>query len=65
MGTPNLILSSCPMPVGDPTAGMVAGWLDDGVAHIAFGGRAVLYDGGIGILDENQWKQQYCDGLSS
>jgi hypothetical protein len=64
--TPNLILSSCPMPHDPPTAAAIEGWLADGLAHVAFRGRAILYDGGApDPLDEQQWRHRYCEGLPS
>jgi hypothetical protein len=63
--TPNLILSSCPMPDDAPTADAVERWLADGVAHVAFNGRAILYDGGIGSVDEEQWRLRYCEARPS
>ena len=66
MDTPNLILSSCPMPDDVPTAGVIGRWLDDGLAHIAFKGRAILYDGGeSGPIDEQQWRHRYCEAVPS
>lgn len=60
-GTPNLILSTCPMPRDPPTAGVIEQWLDAGLAHVAFSGRAILYHGGeTGPIDEQQWRRQYC-----
>jgi hypothetical protein len=59
--TPHLILSSCPMPDEPPTAATIDRWLDEDLAHVAFRGRAVLYDGGeTDQLDEQQWRLRYC-----
>jgi hypothetical protein len=47
-GIPNIIVATCPIP-GDgqpPTMETVERWLADGLAHIAFRGHAVLYNGG-------------------
>jgi hypothetical protein len=64
--TPNLILSSCPMPDDVPAAGVIDRWLDDGMAHVAFRGRAILYDGGeTGPIDEQQWRHRYCEAVPS
>jgi hypothetical protein len=58
--TPHLILSSCPIP-DEPSATMIEQWIEDGLAHVAFRGRAVLYDGGKTVqLDEQQWRLRYC-----
>jgi hypothetical protein len=59
--TPHLILSSCPMPDGTPTAVMIEQWIEDGMAHVAFNGRAILYDGGeTDQVDEQQRRLRYC-----
>jgi hypothetical protein len=58
--TPNLILSSCPMPDEVPTGATIDQWLDDGLAHVAFKGRVVFYNGGEGGLTEEQWQLRYC-----
>jgi hypothetical protein len=64
--TPNLILSSCPMPDEAPTAAAIERWLDEGLAHVAFKGRAIFYDGGeTGPLDEQQWRLRYCEATAS
>jgi hypothetical protein len=64
--TPNLILASCPMQNENPTADVIERWLDDGLAHIAFGGRAILYDHGeTDLIDEQQWRHRYCNLLPS
>jgi hypothetical protein len=63
---PNLILSSCPMPDDVPTAGVIDRWLDDGMAHVAFKGRAILYDGGeTEPFTEQQWQHRYCGAVPS
>jgi hypothetical protein len=58
--TPHLILSSCPMPDELPGVAMIEQWLDEGLAHVAFKGRAIFYDGGEGQLAEDQWQLRYC-----
>jgi hypothetical protein len=38
-------------------------WLADGVAHIAFKGHAIFYEGGRRRpLTIEEWKKQYCIG---
>ena len=64
--TPHLILSSCPMPDETPLPGVIDRWLDGGIAHIGFKGRAVLYDGGeTDPLTEQQWRHRYCGAVLS
>jgi hypothetical protein len=64
--TPNLVLSSCPMPDEPATASVIEQWLDDGLAHVAFRGRAILYDGGeTEPIDEKQWRLRYCEAPPS
>jgi hypothetical protein len=66
IATPNLILSSYPMPDYVPTADVIDRWLDAGMAHVAFRGRAILYDGGeTGPIDEQQWRHRYCEAAPS
>jgi hypothetical protein len=44
--TPHRVLSSCPLPDEPASQAVIVEWLDEGLAHVAFGGRAVFYDGG-------------------
>jgi hypothetical protein len=42
---------------------MIEQWIEDGLAHVAFKGRAVCYDGGeTGPLTEQEWWHRYCAG---
>jgi hypothetical protein len=46
-GTPRVIVATCPMPgKGPPSIEAIEQWLADVAAHIAFKGRAVVYDKG-------------------
>lgn len=62
-GTPNVIVATCPIPGSEqpPTAETVQRWLRTGLAHIAFRGHAVLYDGGRRhSLTIEEWQSQNC-----
>ncbi|MGY4433156.1 hypothetical protein ACVWWO_005633 [Bradyrhizobium sp. F1.13.1] len=62
-GTPDVIVATCPIPGSEqsPTAETVQQWLKDGLAHIAFRGHAVLYDGGRRHpLTVEEWQARYC-----
>jgi hypothetical protein len=64
--TPHRVLSSCPLPDEPASHAVILEWLDEGLAHVAFGGRAVFYDGGeTGPIDEQQWRFRYCEALPS
>jgi hypothetical protein len=67
-GTPNIIVATCPIP-GDgqpPTMETVERWLADGLAHIAFRGHAVLYNGGrIHPLTIEEWQALHCPAQES
>jgi len=59
--TPHRVLSSCPLPDEPASQATIAEWLDEGLAHVAFGGRAVFYDGGQrDVLTESEWQAKYC-----
>jgi hypothetical protein len=47
-GIPRMVVATCPMPERDdpPTKQIIERWLASGVAHIAFKGRALMYNGG-------------------
>jgi hypothetical protein len=64
-GIPHIIVATCPIP-GDgkaPTMKTVERWLADGLAHIAFRGHAVLYNGGrTRPLAIEEWQAQHCTG---
>jgi hypothetical protein len=50
-----------------PAVGMCLGsqaiislWIDEELAHVAFGGRAIFYDGGQrDVLTESEWQAKY------
>ena len=62
-GIPLVIVATCPIPDDEkkpPTMPTVEQWLADGVAHIAFRGHAVLYDGGRRRpLTMEEWQAQH------
>ena len=63
--TPHRVLSSCPLPDEPASHAVIAEWLDEGLAHVAFGGRAVFYDGGQhGVLGLDEWRAAYCNGAT-
>jgi hypothetical protein len=47
-GTPDVVVAICPIPETDLPLRLetVEQWLAAGLAHVAFRGHAVLYDGG-------------------
>lgn len=60
---PHVIVATCPIPDNDklPTTATIQQWLDREVAHIAFKGHAVLYDGGCRHpLTIEEWQARYC-----
>jgi hypothetical protein len=58
--TPHRVLSSCPLPDEPTSQATIVEWLDEGLAHVAFGGRAVFYDGGQReVLSESEWQAKY------
>ena len=64
-GIPHIIVATCPIPDNEkpPTTETVERWLAAGVAHIAFKGHAIFYDGGRRHpLTIEEWKKQYCIG---
>jgi hypothetical protein len=61
--TPNVIVATCPIPERDRPFGpeTIERWLAEGLAHIAFRGHAVLYDGGRGHpLTIEEWHAAHC-----
>ena len=59
--TPHRVLSSCPLPDEPASQAVILEWIDEGLAHVAFGGRAVFYDGGQhGVLGLDEWQASYC-----
>ena len=61
--TPNVIVAICPIPDSDRPLSpeTVERWLADGLAHLAFRGNAVLYDGGRRHpLTSEEWQALYC-----
>jgi hypothetical protein len=59
--TPHRVLSSCPLPDEPASHAVILEWLDEGLAHVAFGGRAIFYDGGQhGVLSLDEWQASYC-----
>jgi hypothetical protein len=64
--TPHRVLSSCPLPDEPASHAVIVEWLDEGLAHVAFGGRAVFYDGGQhGVLGLDEWRAAYCNGATN
>ena len=65
-GIPHVIVATCPIPDDEkpPARETVEQWLADGVAHIAFKGHAVFYDGGRRhpLTTTEEWQKQYCIG---
>lgn len=62
--TPHRVLSSCPLPDEPVSQATILEWLDEGLAHVAFGGRAIFYDGGQrDVLTEREWQAKYGSGL--
>ncbi|MCW1994811.1 hypothetical protein ACVMHW_004261 [Bradyrhizobium diazoefficiens] len=62
-GIPSIIVATCPIPEIDLALGPepIGRWLKDGVAHIAFRGHAVLYDGGRRHpLTVEEWQALNC-----
>jgi len=58
--TPHRVLSSCPLPDEPVSQATILEWLDEGVAHVAFNGRVIFYDGGEKEpLTEEQWRFRY------
>jgi hypothetical protein len=58
---PHRLLSSCPLPDEPVSQATILEWLDEGLARVAFGGRAIFYDGGRGdILSLDEWQASYC-----
>ncbi|MET4801221.1 hypothetical protein ABIA96_003800 [Bradyrhizobium sp. LB11.1] len=67
-GTPNVVVAICPIPETDLPLRLetVEQWLAAGLAHIAFRGHVVLYDGGRRHpLSVEEWQARHCstDGL--
>ena len=61
LATPHRVLSSCPLPDEPASQAVILEWIDEGLAHVAFGGRAVFYDGGQhGVLGLDEWQASYC-----
>lgn len=64
--TPHRVLSSCPLPDEPVSQATVLEWLDEGLAHVAFGGRAIFYDGGrLDVLGLDEWRAAYCNGATN
>jgi hypothetical protein len=64
--TPHRVLSSCPLPDEPASQATIVEWLDEGLARVAFGGRAVFYDGGQhGVLGLDEWRAAYCHGATN
>lgn len=62
-GTPNVVVAICPIPEGDLPLRRetVQRWLSAGLAHVAFRGHAVLYDGGRRHpLTVGEWQSLHC-----
>jgi hypothetical protein len=60
--TPNIVVATCPIPDSDRPLCLVTieRWLADGLAHLAFRGHAVLYDGGRRHpLTIEEWQAQH------
>jgi len=64
--TPHRVLSSCPLPDEPASHAVIVEWLDKGLARVAFGGRAVFYDGGQrDVLSLDEWRAAYCNGATN
>jgi hypothetical protein len=58
--TPHRVLSSCPLPDEPASHAVILEMLDEGLAHVAFGRRAIFYDGGQReVLSESEWQAKY------
>ena len=60
-GTPHVVVAVCPIPEVDlpPRPETIERWLVAGLAHVAFRGHAVLYDGGrCHPLTVDEWLAQ-------
>jgi hypothetical protein len=67
-GTPNVIVAKCPIPESDLPLRRetIEGWLSAGLAHVAFRGHAVLYDGGRRRpLMIEEWQALHCPTAES
>jgi hypothetical protein len=59
--TPHRVLSTCPLPDEAASQATILEWLDEGLAHVVFGGRAIFYHGGQREeLTESEWQAMYC-----
>ena len=59
--TPHRVLSSCPLPDEPASQAVILEWIEEGLAYVAFGRRAVFYDGGQhGVLSLDEWQALYC-----
>lgn len=62
-GTPSVIIATCPIPEANLPLGpeTIGRWLAAGLAHVAFRGHAVLYDGGRRHpLTVEEWQARHC-----
>ncbi len=60
---PNVVVATCPIPEADLPlrVGTIERWLAAGLAHIAFKGHAVLYNGGRRQqFTVDEWLAQCC-----
>ncbi len=66
-GVPSVVVAMCPLPEDEkPTAETIQKWLAAGVAHIAFRGHAILYDGGRRHpLTIEEWQALHCPTAES
>ena len=58
--TSHRVLSSCPLPDEPANQAVILEWIEEGLAHVAFNGRAAFYNGGEGQLTEDRWQLCYC-----
>ena len=62
---PHRVLSSCPLPDEPASQAVILEWLDEGLAHVAFGGRAVFYDDGQhGVFGLDERRAAYHKGAN-
>lgn len=67
-GTPDVVVAICPIPETDLPLRLetVEQWLAAGLAHVAFRGHAVFYDGGRRHpLTVEEWQSLHCPSAES
>jgi hypothetical protein len=64
----SVVVATCPIPESDLPLrpDTIERWLAAGLAHIAFKGHAVFYDGGRRLpLTVEEWQSLYCPTAES